>query len=65
MPTAYAAVLEARCPWITQFDIGIFSGRVNMTKPDPKIYQEAERRFDPNPAQTLFSNDSPPNVHAA
>ena len=65
MPTAYAEVLEARCPWIAQFDAGIFSGRVNMTKPNSDIYAEAERRFNLDPAETLFLDDSPPNVHAA
>ena len=64
-PTQRCSKPGARRPWIAQFDIGIFSGRVNMTKPDPEIYEEAERRFDLNPAQTLFLNDSPPNVHAA
>ena len=65
MPTPFADALEARYPWITRFEGGIFSGRVNMAKPDAAIYAEAEQRFNLDPAQTLFMDDSPPNVHAA
>ena len=65
MPTTFADVLEARCPWIARFEDGIFSGRVNMAKPDAAIYAEAEARFRLDPAQTLFLDDSPPNVDAA
>ena len=65
MPTTFADVLEARCPWIARFDDGIFSGRVNMAKPDAAIYEEAEKRFNLDPTQTLFMDDSPPNVDAA
>ena len=65
MPATFADVLEARCPWIARFDGGIFSGRVKMAKPDAEIYAEAERRLNLDPAQTLFLDDSPKNVHAA
>ena len=34
MPASYAPVLEARCPWIARFEGGLFSGRVNLAKPD-------------------------------
>ena len=65
MPTTFADVLEARCPWIARFEDGIFSGRVNLAKPDAAIYEAAEQRFNLDPAQTLFMDDSPPNVYAA
>ncbi len=65
MPTSFAEVLEARCPWIARFEDGIFSGRVNMAKPDAAIYEAAEKRFNLVPAETLFMDDSPPNVYAA
>jgi putative hydrolase of the HAD superfamily len=65
MPTTFADVLEARCPWIARFEDGIFSGRVNMAKPDAEIYAEAEKRFNLEPSQSLFMDDSPPNVYAA
>lgn len=65
MPLAFATVLEARCPWISRFDDGIFSGRVNLAKPDAAIYAAAEVRLSLDPAETLFLDDSPRNVHAA
>ena len=65
MPTTFADVLEARCPWIARFEDGIFSGRVNLAKPDAAIYEAAEQRLKLDPTQTLFMDDSPPNVHAA
>jgi putative hydrolase of the HAD superfamily len=65
MPATFADVLEARCPWIAQFDAGIFSGRVKMAKPDAEIYEAAEQRLNLEPAQTLFLDDSPSNVFAA
>jgi putative hydrolase of the HAD superfamily len=65
MPTEFAEVLEARCPWIARFEAGIFSGRVNLIKPDAEIYEVAEQRLNLDPAQTLFLDDSAPNVAAA
>ena len=65
MPSAFATVLEARCPWIGRFEGGIFSGRVNLAKPDAAIYAAAEAQFNLDPANTLFLDDSPRNVHAA
>lgn len=65
MPVAFADVLEARCPWIARFEDGIFSGRVNLAKPDDAIYAAAERQLRLDPADTLFLDDSPRNVHAA
>lgn len=65
MPLAFATVLEARCPWINRFDGGIFSGRVKLAKPDAAIYAAAEAQLGLDPADTLFLDDSPRNVHAA
>lgn len=65
MPVAFADVLEARCPWLARFEDGIFSGRVNLAKPDDAIYAAAERQLKLKPADTLFLDDSPRNVHAA
>lgn len=41
------------------------SDLAGVMKPDPKIYQEAERRFGLSPAQTVFIDDRPENVEAA
>ena len=65
MPASYAPVLEARCPWIARFEGGLFSGRVNIAKPDAAIYALAERDLNLIPGETLFLDDSPRNVDAA
>lgn len=65
MPASFADVLEVRCPWIARFEDGIFSGRVNLAKPDDAIYAAAEQRLRLNPAETLFLDDSAKNVAAA
>lgn len=65
MPTAFADVLEARCPWIARFEAGLFSGRVKLAKPDAAIYAAAESQLGLEPSNTLFLDDSPPNVAAA
>ena len=65
MPASYAPVLEARFPWIARFEGGIFSGRVNLAKPDAAIYALAERELNLIPGETLFLDDSPRNVEAA
>ena len=65
MPSAFATVLEARCSWISRFEGGIFSGRVKLAKPDAAIYAAAEAQLNLDPANTLFLDDSPRNVHAA
>ena len=65
MPASFAPVLEARCPWIARFEGGIFSGRVNLAKPDAAIYALAEQKLNLVPAETLFLDDSPRNVDAA
>ncbi len=65
MPASYAPVLEARCPWIARFEGGIFSGRVNLAKPDAAIYALAERELNLMPGETLFLDDSLRNVDAA
>ena len=65
MPSAFATVLEARCSWMSRFEGGIFSGRVKLAKPDAAIYAAAEAQLNLDPANTLFLDDSPRNVHAA
>ena len=65
MPTTFADVLEARCPWIGRFENGIFSGRAKLAKPDAAIYAAAEVQLRLDPAHTLFLDDSPRNVDAA
>lgn len=65
MPVGYAEVLERRCDWLGCFEDGIFSGRVNLAKPDAAIFASAEQQLRLIPAETLFLDDSPRNVAAA
>jgi putative hydrolase of the HAD superfamily len=65
MPLPYAAHLERVNRFIADFDDGIFSGRVGLMKPHAAIFELAERRFDLDPAQTLFIDDHAGNVQAA
>jgi putative hydrolase of the HAD superfamily len=65
MPTAYALELEKRNDLAAWFDGGIFSSRVQLIKPRPEIFQEAVRRFDLVPANTVFVDDLAHNIEAA
>jgi len=65
MPQPYAQHLETAHPFYDWFRDGVFSSRVQLLKPDPAIYALAQDRLGLDPAQTLFIDDSPPNVAAA
>lgn len=43
----------------------IVSGEIGMAKPDPKIFEHLTKAFDLRPHETLFIDDSRPNVDAA
>lgn len=64
MPTSYAAGLE-RNEFFKWFDDGVFSCRVQLIKPEPAIYEAAERRFRLPPAELCFIDDVAHNVEAA
>jgi putative hydrolase of the HAD superfamily len=65
MPIYFAERLEKRFDWFTRFDGGIFSGRENLSKPDPAIYAALESRYALNREHVLFLDDSLPNIRAA
>ncbi len=65
MPTPFARELEQRHPFLNWFDGGIFSGDVNLIKPQPEIFRLMQQRFSLDPAQTLFIDDLQSNVDAA
>lgn len=65
MPAAIASELEARHGFFRCFDSGVFSGRVQLIKPDPAIYRLAAERFQAAPAELIFIDDHPPNIDAA
>jgi putative hydrolase of the HAD superfamily len=65
MPTTYALELERRNDLASWFEGGIFSSRVQLIKPRPEIFQEAVRRFDLVPQNTVFIDDLAHNIEAA
>lgn len=65
MPVPYARALEQRHAFLARFQGGIFSGDVQLTKPDPAIYQLLQTRHALEPAQTVFIDDLLGNVQAA
>ncbi len=65
MPAPYARVLEQRHAFFQWFDGGIFSGDVKVIKPHREIYEMLARRHGLEAGETLFIDDSLPNVEAA
>lgn len=65
MPAPYARVLEQRHAFFQWFDGGIFSGDVKMIKPQREIYELLAGRYRLEAEQTVFIDDSLPNVLAA
>jgi len=65
MPEPFARVLEQRHDFLGWFDGGVFSGDVQLCKPDPRIYTKLAERHQLDPARTLFIDDLPGNVEAA
>jgi putative hydrolase of the HAD superfamily len=65
MPKPYAAHLEAVHPLHDWFDDGLFSSRIGLIKPDPAVFQHAATHFGIVPGETVFIDDSAPNVKAA
>ena len=65
MPAPHARALEARYPFMRWFDGGIFSGDVQLLKPQPEIYQLLAERHALAPGRTVFIDDTLVNVEAA
>lgn len=65
MPAPFARALEQRHDFIGWFDGGIFSGDVQLAKPQPEIYRLLESRHGLEPARTVFIDDMQGNVEAA
>jgi 2-haloacid dehalogenase len=63
-PATFAARLD-RFPFMTWFDGYVISGLEGVAKPDPRIFQLLLRRYQLEPAATVFIDDSPVNVEAA
>jgi putative hydrolase of the HAD superfamily len=65
MPEPYARVLQRRHEFFQWFDGGIFSGDVQLAKPQPEIFQLLAARHGLAPARTVFIDDALVNVQAA
>ena len=65
MPRPYARELEQKHTFLQQFDGGIFSGDVHLSKPNPAIYQMLQSRYRLEPECTVFIDDLQGNVDAA
>ncbi|URI10674.1 HAD family phosphatase [Aquincola tertiaricarbonis] len=65
MPAPYADHLEREYAFVRDFEDGLFSGRVQLIKPDAAIFALAEQRFGLVPERTVFIDDHPKNVEAA
>ncbi len=65
MPAPYARVLEQRHAFFRWFDGGIFSGDVQLIKPQREIYELLAARHRLAASDTVFIDDMPANVAAA
>jgi putative hydrolase of the HAD superfamily len=50
---------------LQDFDGGLFSGDVRLSKPSPEIYQLLQSRYQLEPQRTVFIDDMQANVDAA
>jgi putative hydrolase of the HAD superfamily len=65
MPQPYARAIEQKHGFLKHFDGGIFSGDVRCSKPDPRIYNLLQSRYELAPSDTIFIDDMQANVDAA
>lgn len=65
MPRPYARYLEAHHDCFAWFDGGIFSGDVQLLKPDPRLFELLAERYSLEGESTVFIDDSAANVMAA
>jgi putative hydrolase of the HAD superfamily len=65
MSEPFSRMLEQSYDLLDWFDGGIFSGDVQLIKPEPAIYELLQTRFALDPASIVFVDDMPYNVEAA
>jgi len=58
-------ILSAKYEFFRLFDGGVVSSDVKLLKPDPEIYRTLIRRYNINPAESLFIDDLEHNVKGA
>jgi putative hydrolase of the HAD superfamily len=57
--------MERELPWLSRFDVLVWSYLLRITKPDPAIYRHVLEELGTRPDETLFIDDRKPNVDAA
>lgn len=57
--------LTERYPVVDVFDLIVISAEEELMKPDPEIYRRTLHLLGRSPAETIFIDDSMPNVEAA
>jgi putative hydrolase of the HAD superfamily len=65
MPEPMAGHFERTHDFMSLFESGVFSARVNLVKPEPEIFEHAARVFDREPSSLLFLDDVLANIVAA
>ena len=65
MPEPYARVLQQRHGFLSHFAGGVFSGDVQLIKPEAAIFGLLGERHGLAPERTVFIDDHPANVQAA
>ena len=59
------AYAQTQFDFLNEFDMEFVSGRLRVTKPDPRIYEMVEAGLGLAPGALLFADDRPENVAAA
>jgi putative hydrolase of the HAD superfamily len=65
MPEPYARAIERKHSFFKWFDAGVFSGDVQLAKPDARIYNRLASEHQLDPQNTLFIDDLSLNVQTA
>ncbi len=65
MSKPFSRMLEQTYEFLAWFDGGIFSGDVQLIKPEPAIYELLHTRYALSPSDILFIDDMDYNVKAA
>lgn len=60
-----ASAMEKNFPWVEEFKYTIWSCRLAMAKPDPKIFHSAQQKLNVAPQEILFIDDREENIKAA
>ena len=60
-----ATAMENNFPWVDEFKYTIWSCRLAMAKPDPKIFHCAQQKLDVAAQEILFIDDREENIRAA